>query len=275
MQRIRNRVVACFIASVTSGLTLSAHDFWIEPSVFEPAIDTVVRVFLRVGTGFIGDPVRRSSDAIDAFFVAGPDGRSDVMGREGMDPAGFFRLSANGTTVVAYRSRPSSVSLDAGAFEKYLKEEGLERIIDARAKSGTTASRGVEIFSRSAKALLRAGGDLSGHDRTVGLTLELLPERHPSALPADGRMPVQLLYRGVPLEGALVSALSQDGRPPRQARTDRHGRVTLPLDTGVWLIKAVHMVPAPAGSGADWESIWASLTFKASRPDRQATPTTK
>jgi hypothetical protein len=43
----------------------------------------------------------------------------------------------------------------------------------------------------------------------------------------------------------------------------------------VWLVKAVHMVPAPAGSGADWESIWASLTFKASRIDAAAPPITR
>ena len=30
---------------------------------------------------------------------------------------------------------------------------------------------------------------------------------------------------------------------------------------GVWLIKAVHMIAAPPGSGAEWESFWASLTF--------------
>jgi hypothetical protein len=231
-------------------------------------------MFLRVGTGFAGDPVARNAGAIEGFFVDGPGGRHDVLGREGMDPAGLLRLTAPGTTVVAYRSRPSPLSLEADAFEKYLKEEGLERVIDARAKSGTSRSRGLEIFSRSAKALLRTGGALTGHDRVVGLTLELVPERHPAALP-DGKLPVRLLYRGQPLEGTLVVALSQDNRPPQQARTDRHGRVTLRLDAGVWLVKAVHMVPAPAGSGADWESIWASLTFKASRIDAAAPPITR
>ena len=29
-----------------------------------------------------------------------------------------------------------------------------------------------------------------------------------------------------------------------------------------WLVKAVHMVQAPAGTDADWESLWASLTFE-------------
>jgi hypothetical protein len=29
----------------------------------------------------------------------------------------------------------------------------------------------------------------------------------------------------------------------------------------MWLIKAVHMVPAPTGARAEWASFWASLTF--------------
>jgi hypothetical protein len=30
----------------------------------------------------------------------------------------------------------------------------------------------------------------------------------------------------------------------------------------MWLVKAVHMIEAPAGSNADWLSYWASLTFE-------------
>jgi uncharacterized GH25 family protein len=253
-----------FFGAVLS-IPLAAHDFWIEPSTFEPPMDSVVRVGLRVGPGFDADPVARDSQAIEAFFVAGPNGRQDVIGREGFNPAGLFRVSAPGTLVVGYRSKPAPLKLDAAAFEKYLKEEGLERIIDARARSGRSAADGVEVFSRSVKSLLLAGGgSRDGHDRVLGLTLELIPERHPASLSADGRMPVRLLYQGKPLEGALVVALSQANKPSRQARTDRNGRVTFPLDSGVWMIKAVHMVPAPANSGADWESVWSSLTFKVS-----------
>ena len=46
-------------------------------------------------------------------------------------------------------------------------------------------------------------------------------------------------------------------------RTDKAGRVSFTLPRGgVWLVKAAHMVPAPAESGADWESLWASLTLE-------------
>jgi hypothetical protein len=46
------------------------------------------------------------------------------------------------------------------------------------------------------------------------------------------------------------------------AQSDRDGRAAFKIEEpGPWLVKAVHMVPAPAGSNADWESFWASLTF--------------
>ena len=50
-------------------------------------------------------------------------------------------------------------------------------------------------------------------------------------------------------------------------RSDKDGRVAfkLPQD-GVWLVKAVHMIEAPAGSGAQWASFWASLTFELNHP---------
>jgi uncharacterized GH25 family protein len=77
-------------------------------------------------------------------------------------------------------------------------------------------------------------------------------------------LPVRLTYGGAPLSGALVVALSRDAPGSRlSARTDGEGRVSLVLTrSGAWLVKAVHMVPAPAESGADWESLWASLTFE-------------
>jgi uncharacterized GH25 family protein len=58
-------------------------------------------------------------------------------------------------------------------------------------------------------------------------------------------------------------ALHQSGETLASIRTDAAGRVRVPLSrSGVWLVKAVHMIPAPAGADADWESIWASLTFE-------------
>ena len=49
----------------------------------------------------------------------------------------------------------------------------------------------------------------------------------------------------------------------QSARSDADGRVAFRVHSGgMWLIKAVHMIPAAAGSDAQWESLWASLTFQ-------------
>jgi uncharacterized GH25 family protein len=100
-------------------------------------------------------------------------------------------------------------------------------------------------------------------DRVLGFTLELVAEDRPERLHAGQSLPVRLLYEGRPLAGALVVARERDD-PNAQIdlRSDADGRVMLPLSRdGEWLVKAVHMRPAPADSGADWESLWASLTF--------------
>lgn len=244
---------------------LLAHDFWIEPSSFRPPVHTAVSARLMVGQNFQGDPVPRNPALILKFLLVSGGGEVPLDGRSGDDPAGTAEISVPGLQALAYRSGNSVVSLEAQKFEDYLREEGLERIIEARARRGESQKASRELFSRCAKALLFAGPlGSAGDDRELGLTLELVAEKNPYGLRAGTELPVRLLYEGKPLEGALVTALPHGPAQDKLSRrTDRKGRVRLPLPYGgVWLVKAVHMVPAPPDSGADWQSLWASLTFE-------------
>jgi len=258
------------VSLVSLAPALRAHDLWIEPSTFRPAPGERVAVRLRVGQAFRGDPVPRMTERIERFAAIGPGGKTPggeipLPGVEGTDPAGWGTLPAPGTWLLVYDSDRSSVELDGPKFEAYLAEEGLERISRLRAQRGQTAARSREIYSRCAKALLQAGnGPAQGYDRVLGLPLELVPGTSPAGLPAGGELPVTLLFRGKPLAGALVVAVPRDAPAARvSGRTGADGRVRLRLDRpGDWLVKAVHMEPAPKGSGADWESFWASLSFR-------------
>ena len=245
-----------------SAPALLAHNFWIEPTTFTPAPGQRVAVRLRVGAELQGDPVPRDPSLIKRFVAVGPSGEAPVPGVPNTEPAGFESFSAPGLYTIVYESGRSPVELDAAKFEQYLKEEGLEKIAAARARQGKSTAGAKEVFSRCAKALIAVGGPGSGHDRVFGQRIELVAEKNPYTLAGGGELPVRLLYQGKPLAGALVMAL-QRGRPDKiTARSDSKGRATLKLDRpGFWLIKAVHMIPAPADAGADWESLWASLTF--------------
>jgi hypothetical protein len=238
----------------------SAHDFWIEPSTFRPQIGTTFTAGLRVGQDFVGDAVPRSVQLMDSFVVRTKDGERPVIGIENRDPAGYVRLESPGVAIIGYLSKPYPLELAAPKFEEFLRQEGLESIAALRAKRGETSKPDRERFYRFAKAIV-GSGDGAPLDRPFGYRYEIVPESNPLTA-ADLR--VRLLFEGKPLAGALVTALNRDDPSARRtARSDAAGRVTLRLPrAGVWLVKSTYMVPAPAGSNVDWESLWASLTFE-------------
>jgi uncharacterized GH25 family protein len=259
------RALAILAAAALVAAPLSAHDFWIEPSSYQPAVGSTLGVQLVVGQKFRGDALPRNPALITKFVLVSDAGETPVAGRAADEPAGSVRVEQPGLQLIAYRSLDSQVSLEAKKFEEYLKEEGLEAVIAARAKSGDNLKPSRESFSRSAKSLIAAGGTgTTGYDRVLGLTLELVPEKNPYAMKGGDDLPVRILYEGRPLAGALVVALSYDDADRKIAgRSDKDGRVTLRLPKdGVWLVKAVHMEAVSGDPNADWRSIWASLTFQ-------------
>jgi uncharacterized GH25 family protein len=244
---------------------LRAHDFWIEPSSFHPAAGSELSVSLRVGEHFRGDPVPRDDARIVRFVLSSPGGETPIAGLPATDPAGFVRISSPGFAVIGYRSNRTPILIEAEKFEKYLGDEGLDAVLEARAARGERGKPGKEVYSRSVKSLVAAGGSgQAGFDRVLGLTLELVADSNPLKTRPGGKMPFRILYEGKPLAGALVKAIAlEDPDNTLAARSDRSGRVTFVLPRkGVWLVKAVHMVTAPPETRADWESLWASLTFE-------------
>lgn len=249
---------------------LLAHDMWIEPTTFLPQPGQIIGVRLRVGQDLLGDPLPRDPALINQFIAEDASGRRPLVGRDGSDPAGFLRVAMPGLLVVGYRSNPSAVELTAEKFNQYLKEEGLDAVVAQRARRNETGAKAHELFSRCAKSLVLSGSPSAAQaDRTLGFTLELVAERNPYAIRADEMLPVHLTYENHPLAGALVVAMNRLNPSEKlAARTDKEGRVRFRLrHGGMWLVKAVHMVPAPAGSNAEWTSFWASLTFEPPSPN--------
>lgn len=244
-----------------------AHDFWVRPSDFHPRVGARSQLALRVGERFVGDAVPLDPRRVERFVCVGPDGEEPLAFAPGADPAATFTPRVAGIHVVGYRSRRSAITLEAAKFEAYLREEGLDAVVAWRAAHGETAAPGREVYSRCAKALLVAGDagtPRAGADRALGFPLELVPLRDPTTSAPGSPLRLRVLHEGAPLAGALVRATREgapDGR--RGARTDADGRVGLDVDAaGTWLVTCVHMLRAPKDANADWESLWASLTFE-------------
>lgn len=262
LSRFRLPLVLVMIALNSS--LLFAHDMWIEPTTFSPEPGQLIGVRLRVGQDLLGDPLPRNSALINQFVFEDETGRKSVVGKDGTDPAGFLRAATSGLLIIGYHSNPSTVELAAEKFNQYLQEEGLETIMALRAQRNQTGASVYELFSRCAKSLVLSGTpNITQSDRSLGCTLELVAERNPYTLQGGEDLPLRLTYENRSLAGTLVVAMNRLNPAEKlKARTDKAGRVRFRLRPGgMWLIKAVHMVPAAADSRAEWASFWASLTF--------------
>jgi len=251
------------LASTASPAT--GHDFWIEPSTFRPRVGQPVGIGLRVGDQFKGQTVARTPDRIVKFISVGAGGETSIPGRAGADPAGLVRLTMRGTHVLGYRSNHAFTEMEAVRFEEYLEEKGLEKILARRKELGQTDKKAREAYSRCSKSLIGVGdGAGEGGDRVIGFTLEIVSESNPYEEAAGSELAFRLAYEGKPLQGALVTATRRGAADQKlSARTDAAGLVRFTLgEAGIWLIACVHMVEAPQGLDAEWESHWASLTFE-------------
>jgi uncharacterized GH25 family protein len=217
-----------------------AHDFWIEPSTFRPDARVTFTTSLRVGEHFEGDPVPRRAKRIESFVVRTASGEQSVNGLENQDPAGFVRIDEAGTAVIGYRGAPYPHEISRAKFEQFLREEGVVGI------TPTSAATQKEHFQRFAKSIVQIGS-VTHEIAPLGFRFELVLE-------GDG---VRVLYEGRPLANMQVAALSRDGKQ-MTARSDANGVARFAFTKGVWLVKAVHVLP----KGNEWESLWASLTFQ-------------
>ena len=145
---------------------------------------------------------------INEFVVQDATGRQPLVGRDGSDPAGYFRIATPGLLIIGYRSNPSAIEQTADKFNQYLKEEGLEGIAALRAQRNQTGAKARELFARCARSLLVSGPPSQGTGRSVrsASRSELVAERNPYALNAGQEMPVRLIYENRPLERCSPSS---------------------------------------------------------------------
>ena len=250
--------------------TALAHDFWLQPRGWQAVPGIPLPFIVEVGHG----PFRQQWGADGGHLLALNDlargGSIDIrpLFKPGGQVPHLTRIfQRRGLHIITLVSTEAKSDLPSIRFNDYIKAEGLTSAIDARARSGTTSSNGRELYSRRAKALVQVGGAARQDDalatRPLGLTLEIVPLRNPYSLGADQILPVQILYQGRPLPGALVKLtnLEFDARPLRMMRSDANGRAGFAVPkVGSWLVNVIWTQPV-ASPDADFQTIFSSLTF--------------
>lgn len=254
-----------------------AHEYWLAPSRYDAGPGAALTVGGMAGTGFRGER-KPWSPTHGVRFVVRARATLDLRGvaEVGEEAWARFAPSDRGGALFGYVSDFTPVTLDPGAFDRYLADEGLSLAQAARRAAsarGAGARPGLERYRRCAKAWI-AGDDAARATTPLGFPLEIVPGTIPGTGPT---LDLRVLRDGRPAAGLLVKAwrapLGGDGTPRADATrdsmavafrgiTDARGAVRVPVGgSGEWLISAVEMVRSADAAAAEWESTWASLTF--------------
>jgi hypothetical protein len=266
------RNAALVLVAWAASFSAHSHEFWIETLPPQPRVGAPVSMTLRVGQYFHGELVGiTTSHAISLhdLSASGDEDLTRLVPTGSMLPALRLSFAKAGSHVLAYESHPSQIVLRPDQFFDYLHDQGMDAINVERAAAGTAGTPGRERFQRSAKTLLRVGGESDGASTQVaGMRLEITPLEDPLAGAAGDTFHFVLRFQGQPLAGMLVKAWYKLGSQTTTIRTTTdaagHFQFTLPF-AGTWMLNTVHMIPATDSSDVDWDSFWGSLTFNLAR----------
>ncbi|EAQ28239.1 hypothetical protein NAP1_11608 [Erythrobacter sp. NAP1] len=265
-QKMIRILLTALALTVSTGA--AAHSFWLQPEDHTPEAGEEVLIEFKVGDAGDVNDWGLYWERIASLRLFSPDGVVDqqrgVRTTGGDEPgSAVVSIRSEGTHILAFESNPSFSDLEAERFNNYVKHEGLTGIAADRTLRGTTGENGTELYSRRAKTLLQVGEQRTRNvTRPIGQVLEIVPLQNPFTLEPSDALDLQVLFRGQPLEGAMVSVAPLNVTASYQTfltSADGVVRVGAP-STGAMLYSVVWGVPAPNDARADYFTIFASLT---------------
>jgi hypothetical protein len=222
----------------------------------------------------------RSDNAIDrdrmrdvTVHGGGETRKPDPSQWEDRDLAAFLEYSVGeaGTYVLGVSTTPRIITLSADEFTDYLEHDGVtDALEDFKADSDLENVR--ERYSKHVRSVVQVGRMTSDeHQRVLGYPVEIILDENPLNMDVGDDIAFRVLCDGEPVEGQLVYA-SHEGfqhedenghHRARTMRTGSDGRAAFEASRdGVWYITLIHMEKLEDDPEADYESNWATLTFK-------------
>lgn len=246
---------------------LQAHDLWLKPRG-NVLLGQAVTVEALSGMKFPESDHGPDTAQFVRRFLIDPAGQEQPLAPGPREPkAGLLHFTPTqaGIYVLAVETKPRLITLAADQFNEYLVSDGLPHIFLQRSKEGSLQQPGKERYSKSPKLILQVGQGGGGDPcRPLGLPLEIVPLKHPLALPVGSALPVRVLFRKEPLAEANLGwdHPGSEATPRGTVRTNAKGEALIPLDRAGWMtIRLTHMT-RPRQADYEWESFWTTLTFQ-------------
>lgn len=261
-------LVVLLIATISAAL---AHEFWIFPENFFPKMGEKVAWKIQVGEDYMGERWGGGSRRVERLRLFSDKGPKDltatIQQSEKQVEAPAFTIQQAGTQMLVLETNNSFIELEADKFEAYLKEDGLNLALDYRQKNAEQQKMGREFYRRCAKTIMQVGNATNDlPTQPTGVDLDIVPLQNPYALKPNSSLSCRILYDKKPLANAMVRCWRRvNGKTEVEfQQTDAQGEATFELTKkgkAAYMLSSVHMVRMTGNDKADWQSLWASVTF--------------
>lgn len=243
-----------------------AHEFWLLSKKFRYKTGEEIKIDLMVGEGFEGeywDLNRHQVVKLDLHRLSAVrDLTKMVKSTQGNNLT--FKADNVGTYLFAMQSNDAYIELEGDKFNDYLKEDGLDYILDERKKAGTLEKKSTEYYTRFVKLLVQNGDRTDPtFKKVVGLRYEIVPEQNPYDLKVGDYLQCRVLFEGKPAAHTMVKVWNRlrDTTFLQNLYTETDGTIRFPISaSGPWMVSSVRMVPSEK-EGAEYHSLWTSLVF--------------
>lgn len=265
MNHLGRNTAALAVAVCAVTATATAHDFWLVPDMFNvpPSADIIVKG--QTSSAFPTTLSAVTPDRITDARVIGARDEERITALSTRDNSLVLkhRPKTPGQKVVAVAVGWRHVKETADSFRKYLVGEGADDALAHYDRSGQLPKSDiVRRYAKYGKTVVEVGEGPRAFERAAGHPLEFMPMSDPVT---NGPLPVRLMFQGKPLAGARVHAgtAPRDGKPLKDLTltTSSDGVVTVPAGIGLWNVRTIHVVPAPAGADAQWDVHWATFVY--------------
>lgn len=244
---------------------LHAHDTWLIPDQFNLAPKSTVTLDMTSGMEFPKLDVGPKPERVESAKCRLAGKTFDIKDKAVAPNSLQFKaeLADVGVATFWVKLPPRSLELKPDQVKEYLDEVDAPEAL-RKQWAEMKPPRWRESYTKHPKTFARVGEPKSDRSwaEPVGMFLEIVPEKDPTALQAGDDFPVRVLKDGKPFADFSLNAV-RAGEPKGETRkTGSDGRVTFRVGMeGRWLLRGTD-IRKSSQPDTDWESDFATLTLE-------------
>ena len=238
-----------------------AHDTWLMPNRFDVSPNDTVTLDLTSGMEFprldAGPNAERAKCRLAGRNIDVPD---KAAGPNSLQFKAQLAEEGIATLWVMLPSR--EIELKPEEVKEYLDEVAASETL-RKQWSEMQPQRWRESYVKHPKSFVRVGNPKSDTSwrEPVGMFLEIVPEKDPTAIHPSDQFTVRVLKDGKPLAHFALNVVAGGETKGETRSTDADGRVTFRCPkAGPWLLRGTD-IRKSSKPGTDWESDFATLTL--------------